>query len=235
MKKIGSLVFLILVAWLSLTGCASYFLSKQTLHSTPTLSSITISSSTNLITAGSFLQLTAKGTYSDNSTATLTTEVTWTSSDSAIASVNASGVLTARKAGACTVTATDGGTSGSLDIIVTAAPVPPGSIGVTISAAVGNQTPVASTLTVFNTTIQRIAVTPSASTIAPGAKQAFYAVGTFSDGSSHDITSVAHWTSSVPGVAIVDQSGVTTGASQGQTTVTAAFNGVSNSAVLTVQ
>lgn len=233
MRRIG----LILVVCLSLTGCASYVLSKQTPSSqtTPSLSFITVTASTNTLTAGSSLQLTAVGTYSDNSTATLTTKVTWKSSDSTVAFVNASGVVTALKAGACTITATDGPTSGAFGIDVTAVSVTPASINVTIGAAVGSQTPVTTTLTVTNATIQAIAVTPSAPRIAPGTTQAFDAIGTFSDGSSQDITSVSQWTSSAPGVAIVDQSGVATSLSRGQTNVTAAFKGVSNAAVLTVE
>jgi uncharacterized protein YjdB len=237
MKKIGSLAVLILVACLSFMGCASYVLSKQTSPSqttTPTLSFISITALTNTVNAGSLLQLTAKGTYSDNSTATLTTQVTWKSSDSTIASVDALGVLTALKSGAVTVTATDGATSGAFGINVTAVPVTPASTSVTISAAYGSQPPVSTTLIVSNATVQSIALTPSAATIALGTTQAFDAVGTFSDGSSHDITSVVQWTSSAPGVAIVNQSGVATSAGQGQTNVTVAFRGVSNTAVLTV-
>ena len=238
MKKIGGSVVLILIACLSLTGCASYIFSKPTSPSqttTPTLSFITITAPTNTVSAGSSLQLTAKGTYSDKSTATLTTQVTWKSSDSTIASVNPLGVLTALKVGTCTVQATDGGTSGEFGISVTATPVTPASGSVAIGAAVGSQTPVTATLTVSNGTIQSIVVRPSAPTIAPGATQALTAVGVFSDGSSQDITSVSQWTSSAPAVAIVNQAGVATGANRGQTKVTAAFKGMSNTAVLTVQ
>jgi hypothetical protein len=234
MKKIVSLAVLILVACLSLMGCASYVISKSQTSPSPALSSIGITASTNIVTAGSSLQLTAKGTYSDNSTATLT-QVTWNSSDSAIASVDGLGVLTGLKAGAVTVTTTDGATSGAFSITVTAAQVTPTSIGVTISAAYGSGTPKTATLNVSSATIQSIAVTPPAPTIAPGATQAFKAVGTFSDGSSQDITSVSQWTSSAPGVAIMNQSGVATSVSQGQTNITAAFNGVSNTVVLSVR
>jgi hypothetical protein len=145
------------------------------------------------------------------------------------------GLLTALKAGAVTVTATDGATSGAFGINVTPGQVTPSSIGVTISAAYGSGTPKTATLNVSYATIQSIAVTPSAPTIAPGTTQAFEAVGTFSDGSSQDITSVSQWTSSAPEVATVNESGVATGVSQGQTNVTAAFKGVSNTAVLIVR
>jgi hypothetical protein len=239
MMKIGSQAVLILVACLSLTGCASYVISKSqpspSKSTTPTLSSISVTAPTNTVIAGSSLQLAATGTYSDNSAATLTTQITWKCSDSSIAFVDASGLLTALKAGAVTVTATVGAISGEFGIDVTAAQVIPGSTSVTISAAYGGRAPKTATLNVSNATIQSIVVTPSAPTIAPGATQAFTAVGVFSDGSSQDITSVSQWTSSAPGVAIVNQSGVATSASPGQTSVTATFNGVSNTAVLTVQ
>ena len=238
MKKIGGSVVLILIACLSLTGCASYIFSKPTSPSqttTPTLSFITITAPTNTVSAGSSLQLTAKGTYSDKSTATLTTQVTWKSSDSTIASVNPLGVLTALKVGTCTVQATDGGTSGEFGISVTATPVTPASGSVAVTGVwLPTAAPMA-TLTVSNGTIQSIVVRPSAPTIAPGATQALTAVGVFSDGSSQDITSVSQWTSSAPAVAIVNQAGVATGANRGQTKVTAAFKGMSNTAVLTVQ
>lgn len=74
-------------------------------------------------------------------TATLTTHVTWKSSDSTIASVDALGLLTALKAGAVTVTTTEGATSGALGINVTPTQVTPTSISVTISAAYGGGTP----------------------------------------------------------------------------------------------
>jgi hypothetical protein len=175
----------------------------------------------------------ATGTFSDKSTAPLVIQVTWKSSNSSIASVDTSGLLTALRVGFVTVTATDSGVSGALGINVTAQ-APPASIGVTISASSGGATRTA-TLNVTNATIRNIEVTPSATTLGSGTTQAFKAVGTFSDGSSQDVTSVSQWTSSATGVATVNQSGVATGASPGQTNVTATFNGVSNTAVLTVQ
>ena len=239
MKKIGSWAVIILVVCLSLTGCASYFISKsQTSPSqttTPTLSSISITAPTSTVNAGSSVQLAAIGTFSDNSTAPLATQVTWKSSDSSVAFVDALGLLTALRVGAVTITATDGGISGAFGINVTAAQVSSTAVSVTITAAYGGGTPKTATLNVSNATIQSIAVTPSATTIALGTTQAFEAVGIFSDGSLQDITSVSQWTSSAPEVAIVDQSGVATGVSRGRTNVTAAFKSVSNTAVLTVQ
>src|SRR5690242_7916620 len=88
-----------------------------------TLKSIAVSPATVTIAAGSTQQLTATGTYSDASTAPITTGITWTSSDSAIVSVDATGKATgvAGTTGTATVTATVGGLSGRSSMTVTAA------------------------------------------------------------------------------------------------------------------
>jgi hypothetical protein len=48
----------------------------------------------------------------------------------------------------------------------------------------------------------------SEKTIKAGTAQQFTAVGTFTDGSSQDITSVATWNSAVPSVATISNSGL---------------------------
>ena len=105
---------------------------------------------------------------------------------------------------------------------------------VTITASVNGQTPATATLTVSNATIQSITVTPANPTIALGALQQFAASGLFSDGSTQDITSIATWTSSTPTVAVVNQKGVASSASHGQTNITATLKGTPGSTLLTV-
>lgn len=61
--------------------------------------------SLQVVDGGSTAQLTATGTYDDGTTRDLTSSVTWTTSDSAVASVDASGLLHAGWAGPVTVTA----------------------------------------------------------------------------------------------------------------------------------
>ena len=56
----------------------------------------------------------------------------------------------------------------------------------------------------------------------------------FSDGSTLDITSVATWTSSTPTVAVVNQKGVASSASHGQTNINATFKSVTGSTLLNV-
>jgi uncharacterized protein YjdB len=94
-----------------------------------------------------------------------------------------------------------------------------------------------------NPLVDTISVSPTTQSVSVGQTVQFDATGTVGHGSNHpsttqDITDSATWTSSVPGVATVNSSGVATGVSAGTTTITASMNGytgvVSASATLTV-
>jgi uncharacterized protein YjdB len=83
--------------------------------------------------------------------------------------------------------------------------------------------------------IVSVTVTPATASIAKGAAQAFVATASYTDGSSRDVTVGAAWTSATPAVATVNAaSGVATGVNAGTSAITAAFNGKSGSATLTV-
>ena len=84
-------------------------------------------------------------------------------------------------------------------------------------------------------TLSSIAVTPTNPTINTGAIQQFTATGTYSDGSTQNITSQVTWTSSSTAVATINASGLATGVSAGSATITAALSGLTGSASLTVQ
>ncbi|HEY9466587.1 MAG TPA: Ig-like domain-containing protein, partial [Vicinamibacterales bacterium] len=75
---------------------------------TPTLVSIEVSPSSTTVARFQNVAFTATGTYSDSSTADLTSSVTWSSSDATIATVSA-GTATGVKPGAVTITADAGG------------------------------------------------------------------------------------------------------------------------------
>jgi uncharacterized protein YjdB len=88
-----------------------------------------------------------------------------------------------------------------------------------------------------------ISVAPTSQTVAVSQTAQFTALGVFGHGSNHpsttqDVTNSATWTSSVPGVATINSSGVATGVSAGTTTITATMNGftgvTSATATLTV-
>ncbi len=68
-----------------------------------------------------------------------------------------------------------------------------------------------------------------------GASQQFTATGTYSDGSTQNVTSQAAWTSSNPSVATINTNGLANAVAAGATTVTASLAGVTGSTLLTVQ
>ena len=84
-------------------------------------------------------------------------------------------------------------------------------------------------------TLTSMTVTPANPSIVVGGTQQFAATGTYSDGSTQNITSLAMWVSSNAVVANVNTSGLATGASAGATTISATLAGVTGSALLAVQ
>lgn len=89
-------------------------------NTTSELVLITLTPTTSSITVGSKQQFTATGTYSDNSTKDLTSLITWSSSNSAIATINSSGLATSTNTGTTTITATSGSISVSATLTVVA-------------------------------------------------------------------------------------------------------------------
>ena len=90
----------------------------------PTLTSIAVSPATSTIEeAGSTQQFTATGTYSDGSTQDLSSQVSWTSSNTAVATVNESGLASATSAGSTTISATMSSVTGNATLTVQAAPL----------------------------------------------------------------------------------------------------------------
>jgi uncharacterized protein YjdB len=171
-----------------------------------TIQSLAITPSSATMAVGTNLPFTLTATLSDGVTqVNLTASARWQTSNYKDAVVNSQGLVTGVSAGSVTITATVNG-------------VPPATASLTVSSA----------------TIQSITVNPATPTIGLGSMQQFTATGLFSDGSTQDITSVSSWTSSSPAVAVINQSGLASSASHGQTTITATFNGTSGSTVLSV-
>jgi sulfur relay (sulfurtransferase) complex TusBCD TusD component (DsrE family) len=83
-------------------------------------------------------------------------------------------------------------------------------------------------------TLSAIRVTPTNSTILAGTTQQFTATGTYSDGSTQNLSSQATWITSNPTVATVNASGLVTAVSAGTTTFTAALAGVTDATTATV-
>ena len=88
--------------------------------------------------------------------------------------------------------------------------------------AVGRVTSVPAGLTVTSATLQSIAVTPASPSIAKGLTQQFNATGTYSDGSTQNITTSVTWASATTSVATIGAgTGLATGASVGTSQITA--------------
>ena len=174
--------------------------------STPTLTSIAVTPANSTIWRGASQQFTATGTYSDGSTQNLSSQVTWTSSNTGVATINASGLAMGVAAGMTTISAALSGVSNSTTLTVQ---VPP--------------------------TLTSIVVTPANSTIGIGVLQQFTATGNYSDSSTQNLSSQVTWTSSSAGVATITTNGLATGVAGGTTTISATLSGVSGNTALTVQ
>jgi trimeric autotransporter adhesin len=168
------------------------------------LVSIAVTPANASILKGATQQFTATGTYSDSSTQNLTNAVTWTSSSTTVATISSGGLATAMAPGNTTVQATSGSISGSTGLTVT--------LPVLVS----------------------IAVTPSNSSIAGGTTQQFTATGTYSDGSTQNLTSSVAWTSTNTAVATISTGGLATGVATGSTTIQATSGSITGSTGLTV-
>ena len=151
------------------------------------------------------LTFTATGTFSDSSTQIITSAVTWASDNVTVATVGSGSVVTAVAPGTANISATFNAVTGS-------AP-----------------------LNVSSVTLVSIAVNPATDVLAPASRRAYTAVGTFSDGSTQNITTAVTWTSSAPNVASISSYGQVTGQSAGTATITALLGSVSGSGSLVVE
>jgi hypothetical protein len=173
------------------------------------LTSIQVTSQSSSDPVGINVQFKAIGTFANGDTQDLTSAATWTSSASSIATVSNAPTSTGVATG-----------------------VAPGST--TISAAFAGQVGTA-TMTVNNATLTYIAVTPTNDSIPLGASVQMTATGSFSNGSSINITAQAAWSSSNPGVVTVNPFGLASSVASGTSTLKAALDGVSGTTILTVQ
>ena len=171
----------------------------------PALVSIQVEPGTVELLQNTSHAFTAIGTYSDASTADVTTAASWTSSDASIATVDDTGLVTAKT--------TDGET--------------------TITATV-QQISGAATVTVFTGTLKSIIVSPVSASVEIGFTQAFTALGNFSDGSNHDLTDSVIWSLSDNDIALLNQSGLITARTTGSTDVIATLGIIHDTASLTV-
>lgn len=109
-----SLAVLLPLLFVALVGCSD----SGSNPPPKTLTSISVTPSNPSIQAGTTQQFTATGTYSDSSTANITTQVTWSSATTATATISGGGLATAVAAGTSSITATLGTVTGSTTLTV---------------------------------------------------------------------------------------------------------------------
>ncbi len=170
------------------------------------LMQIQVTPAQSIVAKGNTQQLTAIGTYTDNSTVDITKAVSWHSSEVDQLTVSDQGVATGVDIGMPTVTASKGDI-GSL----------PASVQVTSAA------------------LQKIQVTPVQSSVAKGNTQKFIAMGTYSDKSTVDISDSVSWHSSSTSEVTISATGMAEGVGEGKSDITANKNAIgSNTASMRV-
>lgn len=179
----------------------------------PQLTGITISPASAQIAKGTTQQFTATGKYNDGTSPDITSLVTWSSNQSAVATVSSS--------------------AGTQGLAMAAAP---GSTG--ISASLGAMSSSPSALTVSSANLVSISVTPADSTVPLATSQQLVATGTFDDGTHQDLSRNVAWTLVNPHsrVARVSATGMVTGLGLGGETITATdpSSGINSSTGVTV-
>jgi hypothetical protein len=131
---------------------------------TATLTSVSVTPTNPAIPVGSMQQFTATGTYSDGSTQNITGLVTWTSSNSNVATISSSGLATGTAAGSSGIDATLNGVTGSTNLTIQALPL---SIATSSLPSAGLNTSYTTTLTVAGGT-QPYAWSIAGGTLPPG-------------------------------------------------------------------
>jgi len=170
----------------------------------PLLVGLSVSPTSASIALGTSQQFTATGTYGDGSTQDLTSSVTWISSSPAVATVSTAGLASTLSQGSATVTASTG----------------------TFNASAN--------LNVGQPVLTSLALTPANPSFALGTTQPLKATGTYSDGSTLDLTSKAAWSSASPGIATVNNQGLVSGVATGASSITASVGSIAGSTTVSV-
>jgi uncharacterized protein YjdB len=168
----------------------------------PSLVSLAISPSNPSVVKGGTQQLAVTGTFSDGSNQDVTKSVAWAVSPASIAAVSPTGLVSTLAAGSATITAVSGSSSAS------------------------------ALLTVSAPTLVSLAITPPNPSITKGGTKQLTVTGTFSDGSTQNVTSNVAWTSSSASVTV--SNGMVNAIANGTATVTATSGSVSAADTVTV-
>jgi uncharacterized protein YjdB len=206
-KKKASLLFTMLLGVFLLAGCNNDDNNGTNNDNGAVLSSIAITPANSSMPAGLKQQFTAIGTYSDGTSSDISSSATWSSDDSAIATINGSGL---------------------------AISVMSGSAAISASISSSDVQSATTTLTVTDATLNSLAITTANPSIANGLTKQFMATGTYSDGTSPDVTASVTWSSANTQVATVNESGLASGVAVGSALITASLGSEETTTELTI-
>ncbi|RMF85416.1 MAG: PASTA domain-containing protein, partial [Nitrospirae bacterium] len=165
-----------------------------------TLSRLQVAPAAATLRAGETAQLQATALFSDGTSRDVTAQATWTTSDPAVATVDASGRVTAVAAGAASIQAAYQGAAAQSALQVAAA-LPAGRV------------------------IDHLVIAAPADTLVPGAAVQLRATAVYNDASSQEVTRLATWTTSDPAVATVDAAGGVTAVAPGAVAIGVRYQG----------
>ena len=195
----------VIVGLLAVVGCGQFF------PSSTTITAIQVLPSNAIVAPGVNQQYTATATYGNNSTADVTSSVTWSTYATSIATISAGGLLSGVALGTTTVKAQSGNVIGTTGVTIqnkaiSSVSIQPLTQGLSVSGNGG-----------FPTTVQ------------------YTATATYKDGSTGDVSSNCTWNAAPSSVVTISSTGLATAVAVGTATVSATAQGVtSNSATVTV-
>ena len=197
-----------------------FFQSSPVIVTSAFLTGIGITPEDAELPAGITQQYEADGIFSDDSVQDITTLATWKSSDTDVATIDKAGLVTTLDPGP------DNDFAGSR------------VVGITTISAAWQGIEASTSLLVTGAVMTSITLIPEDGAIAQGTTVQFEAEGTYSDGSTLDITDLVDWQSSDNGTVLLDANGLAEGIAPGEAEISASFDvggdTLSATAVLTV-
>ncbi|MCY4044721.1 MAG: Ig-like domain-containing protein [Cellvibrionales bacterium] len=172
-----------------------------------TLVKITIEPTNSEIYTGEKIQYQAKGVFADQSTQDISEVSSWSVVDASIAMIDAKGLLEGLAIGTTTVNVQHTTLDAQANTEIT---VKPGSL-------------------------THLKMSSDSVDVIVGLARQLTATGEFNDGTSKDVSHDCDWLSNESSIASVNSQGMVTGESLGETQITASFNGLSATAMVSVK
>jgi hypothetical protein len=169
------------------------------------LTSIAVTSGQATMPLGTSQQVTATGIYTDASTRDLTNSVSWSSASQQIVNISHGGIAGAKALGTAVISATAFSIGGSLAI------------------------------TVSSPALASISISPLNPTVPLASSLQLAAIGSFTDGSTQDLTTSVAWSVDDDSIAKMSSTGTATALHVGSTAAEAAFSGIQSSTTILVE